>query len=184
MQIKVTGLKEVERELLKLGSKDGTRVLRAAMLRAATPIERAAKANAAALPEGSGALEQAIGKRFSVGKAKTFTGVTLPELGGRFTVEVAPLRKSRVAIALHNLFYGRRRKGIFYGHLLEWGHRIARGGHLRKRDRSGGGKGTEAGFVQPRRIFGPALQAKGAIAVQSLADEIKKGIANLLAKAK
>ena len=189
MAIKVTGIKEVEEQLRKLGSKDGTRVLRAAMLRAAKPIEDQAKANAGAIAEGSGALQMSIGKRFSVGEKGTFLGLDLPELGGKFKVEIAPFRKSRVAVALHNLFYHRKRKGIFYGHLIEFGHRVGtrQTGYLRKlgssaRRRFGDarGGGAAAGRVPAHPFLKPALDARGGQAVSVLADEIKKGIANLL----
>ena len=156
MQIKVSGLKEVEAQLLKLGSRDGTKVLRAAMLRATKPIEEQAKANAAAISEGSGALALSIGRRFVIGRQKTF-GI-LPDMGGRFTVLIAPIAKNKVAIALYNLFYGRKRKGIFHGHFAEFG--------------------TERQRKQP--FLKPALDSKGPQAVNILADEIRKGIASLL----
>jgi HK97 gp10 family phage protein len=156
MQIKVSGLKEVEAQLRKLGSKDGTRVLRAAMLRATKPIEDQAKSNAAAISEGSGALSLAIGRRFLIGRQKTFG--PLPDMGGRFTVSIGPIKKSRTAIALYNLFYGRKRKGIFHGHFSEFG--------------------TKRSRKQP--FLKPALDAKGPQAVSILAAEIRKGIDSLL----
>lgn len=155
MQIKVSGLKEVEAELQKLGSKEGTRVLRSAMLRATKPIEDQAKANAAAWEKGSGSIEKAIGRRFVVGKSDgpRIFGIELPSLGGVFTVVITPILKSRVAIALHNLYYHRKRRGIFHGHFLEF-------------------KG--------RPFLKPALDARGAQAVSALAGEIKAGIERLL----
>lgn len=156
MQIKLSGLKEVEAQLRKLGSKEGTKVLRAAMLRAAKPIEDQAKSNAAAISEGSGALALSIGRRFVVGKQKAFA--LLPDMGGRFTVLIAPLIKSRTAIALYNLFYHRKRRGIFHGHFAEFG--------------------TKRSRKQP--FLKPALDSKGPQAVAVLADEIRKGIESLL----
>jgi len=43
--------------------------------------------------------------------------------GSRFVVVIAPKAKDRVATALANLFYKRRRpiRGVFWGHLVEWG---------------------------------------------------------------
>lgn len=155
--IKVTGLKEIERQLQNLGSKDGTRVLRAAMMRAAEPIQKQAQVNAAHLPSGSGALEKSIGRRFLVGQQRQ-TGEFLPALGGRFSVIIAPLKKSRVAVALYNLFYRRKRRGIFHGHLVEFG--------------------TKRSKKQP--FLAPALNARGSQAVDVLADEIRKGIERLL----
>lgn len=157
MTIKVTGLRELEKQLQALGSKDGTRVLRAAMMRAAEPIQKQAQINAAALPNGSGALEKSIGRRFVIGTQKSASQF-LPDLGGRFTVVIAPLKTSRVAVALYNLFYRRKRKGLFHGHFVEFG--------------------TNRSKKQP--FLAPALNARGPQAVAVLADEIRKGIERLL----
>jgi hypothetical protein len=156
MTIKVTGLREVDAQLLKLGSKDGTKVLRSGMLRATKPIEQQAEANAAAIPGGSGALEKAIGRRFLIAGRAVFSEGALPNMGGRFSVVIAPFKNSRVAIALYNLFYRRKRRGIFHGHFVEFKN-------------SGG-----------RKILSRALNTRGAEAVQSLAREIKVGIERLL----
>lgn len=156
MTIKVSGLKEVEKQLQTLGSRDGTRVLRAAMMRAAEPIQKQAQMNAAALPDGSGALEKSIGRRFVVGKQQS--SLFLPDMGGRFSVIIAPLKSNRVAVALYNLFYRRKRRGLFHGHFVEFG--------------------TNRSKKQP--FLAPALNARGAQAVGVLADEIRKGIDRLL----
>jgi HK97 gp10 family phage protein len=156
MTIKVTGLKEVEAQLRKLGSKDGTRVLRFAMLQATKPIEEQAKTNAGAIPGGSGALQKSIGKRFVVGRL-TFSA-TLPEMGGRFSVVIGPLKGNRVAVALYNLFYRRSRKKIFHGHFVEFGTKRSR----------------------RQKFLEPALNSRAGQAVQNLAGEIKKGIERLL----
>lgn len=147
MQSKVSGLKELEATLQKLGARDGTRVLRGAMFRAAKPIEDQAKSNAAQIANGSGALHESIGRRFTV-------GVSADRLGGKFTVTIAPIKKNRVAVALYNLFYQRKVRGIFYGHLVEFGTKFAR--------------------AQP--FLGPALNARASQAINSLAQEIRKGI--------
>lgn len=158
MQIKVSGLKEVEAQLIKLGSKEGTKVLRAAMMRATKPIQDQAKANAAAIEKGSGALEKAIGRRFEIQGRGVFGEGLLPNLGGKFNVVITPFKTSRVAIALYNLFYQRKRRGIFHGHFVEFG---VRGGRA-------------------RNILSRALNTRGAQAVQSLASEIQAGIDRLL----
>jgi hypothetical protein len=154
--VKVTGLKEVEQQLLKLGSKDGTRVLRAGMMRATRPIQDQAQTNAGRIAKGSGALALSMGRRFVVGKlGGGFFSSILPSLGGTFTVVIAPMKKNRVAVALYNLFYRRKRRGIFHGHFVEF--------------RKGG-----TPFLKP------ALDSRAPQAVQSLAGEIRKGIASLL----
>ncbi len=159
MQVKVSGLKEVEAQLLKLGSKEGTKVLRAGMLRASRPIEQQAESNAATIPNGSGALEKAIARRFEIQGRGVFGEGLLPNLGGRFNVAIGPMKNSRVAIALYNLFYKTKRRGIFHGHFLEFGIR-----------------------GPARNILSRALNSRGAQAVDSLAKEIKVGIDRLLAR--
>lgn len=160
MAIEVKGLREVEQNLLKLKSKDATRVLRAGMLRAAKPIEAQAKQNAASISQGSGALEKSIGSQFQVGGRESEFSIAaiLPNLGGRFSVVIGPLRRSKVAVALYNLFYKRRRRDIYHGHLVEFP--------------------TKRTSAQP--FLKPALDAKGPGAVQILADEIKAGIDRML----
>lgn len=186
MTVKVRGLKEVEQQLIALGSKPGTRILKRAVYLAGEPIEQRAKRNAAALPNGSGAMEVAIGRRVTVAGngSPSFT----PDVGSRFAVEIYPRLKNRVAIALHNLFYGRKRKGIFYGHLLEWGHRIGtrKTGYLRKltagarrrfKDgRAAGGSTSAGGTVAPRKIFEPALKAGAGRAIVIFRREVMAGI--------
>jgi HK97 gp10 family phage protein len=152
--VKLSGLREVEKELEKLGAREGTRVLRGALFRSAKPIEDEARRRAAALPRGSGALEKSIGKRFHA-------GTKADRLGGIFSVIIAPIRNSRVAIALYNLYYKRRRpaRGIFHGHLVEFGTKYAK--------------------AQP--IFRPALESSAGLRSMAMfAGEMKKGIANLL----
>lgn len=169
MEITVTGLREVEEKLIALGQKTGTKILRQSMLAAARPILDQAKSNVQSISGGSGALHKSLGMKFYIGKQNFATDNGLPALGtsgGRFTVQIAPLKTDRTALALHNLFYGRRRRGIFYGHLVEFGHR------------NRGGKG----FTSAHPFLLPALNAKGPAAVAALADEIRKRVANELEK--
>lgn len=158
MDIKVSGLKEIENQLQELGSKTGTRILRASMLAANRPILEQAKANVASIKDGSGSLHQAMGARFFAGQ-KQVNDLGVPEMGGRFSVQTAPIRKNRTAIALHNLIYKRNRKGIFHGHLLEFGHKTVNGKQ-----------------VSARPFLKPALDSKGPGAVAGLASELKRRI--------
>jgi hypothetical protein len=170
LEIKVTGLREIEAQLASLGSKQGTKILRASMLAASRPILQQAQSNVASIQGGSGALHKSLGMRFYAGQQNVGED-GVPAMGGRFSVQVAPITRNRVAVALHNLIYGRKRKGIFYGHLIEFGHRIVtRGQKIVK------------GSVPPRPFLKPALDSKGAIAVGRLADEIRTRIAKHLAK--
>jgi len=159
VEIKVTGLREIERQLKELGSKTGTKILRASMLAANKPILEQAKSNVAGISGGSGALHKSMGDRFYAGKAPADGLFDVPSMGGRFSVITAPMKKNRTAVALYNLVYKRKRRGIFHGHFLEFG--------------------TEK--IKARPFLKPALDSKGPGAVQSLADELRKRIAKQLA---
>lgn len=181
MEIKVTGLKEVEAQLVNLGSKNGTRIVRRALLIAADPIIEQAKHNVA---KHSGALQLSIGRRFAVG-SKNQSASILPEMGSRFSVVVAPFKGNRVATALHNLVYGRKRKGIFYGHLIEFGHRDATSatGRLRRSVRAiaraaarGDFTRLSAGAVPAQPFLAPALRDRARDAVNIFRAEVRDGI--------
>jgi hypothetical protein len=166
--VKVRGLKEIEAQLVELGSKTGTRIMRASMLEASKPILSRAESNAASLKTGSGALRESLGMRFSAGRSGSSE---LPNMGGRFTVQIAPFRKDRTAIALYNLIYKRKRpvRGIRHGHLVELGHRLVR-------------NGREVGSVPARPFLAPALQSGSTDAVAILARELQERIARQLKK--
>ena len=188
MEIKLTGLKEVEARLVELGSKVGGKIARAAMLRAAKPIADQAKHNAAMWVDGSGAISHSIGRRFFAGKRAVVSEsgeVNLATDGSRMSVQIAPMRKNKTAIALHNLYYKRRIKGIFYGHLLEFGHKLMRrtgetksyfkrGRLLTKR------LTAQVGTVAPKPFLAPALKSRAQEAVSMLAGEMQKGIEKYL----
>lgn len=183
--VQVRGLKEIEQQLIMLGSKAGTKILRRAMLKATEPIAEHAKQTVAGWEGGSGALHLSIARRFTAGRAKSFfSEFLLPALGGRFNVEIAPRRKNRTAVALHNLFYGRRRKGIFYGHLLEFGHRIGTRstGWLHKLSGRGKKGGQSLGRVAAKPFLKPALDARGSEAINIMAEELRVGIDRELRK--
>lgn len=117
--IEVAGLKELEARLLELDAVAGKRLLTRATRRSLLPLRRQAVANARSGSR-SGALAEAI-------KVVTVT----PKSGETVAVQVGPKKKDRRGLAVHNVFYGRRRKGIFYGHLVEFGF-TARGRAARK----------------------------------------------------
>lgn len=170
MEIKVKGFKEIDAQLTALGSKTGSKILRASMLKASEPILSRAKSNVAAIPTGSGALHESLGKRFFAGKSQS-NELDLPNLGGRFSVSIAPLRKSRTAIALYNLIYRKRTKGIRHGHLIEFGHRIVTRG-----------KKIVKGSVPARPFLKPAIDSAGTTAIALLARELEVRIARQLRK--
>lgn len=140
MEIKVSGLEDVQKNLLALGAISGEKVMRSVMFYASRPLEQRGKANAAALPNGSGALHRAI-RRVWVRGGQAFAAT-----GRRFLLSIAPKTRDRTALALANLFYKRRRqiRGVYWGHLVEWGF-----------NHRGGGR------VAGRGIFGRAVSAGG-----------------------
>lgn len=107
--IKIEGLKEIAARMVELDAMAGSRLLTRAVRRSLIPLEKRATANAASIGK-SGALAQSI------------RIVTVRPRGGEVAaVQVGPKAKDKKSIALHNLYYGRKRKGVFYGHLVEYG---------------------------------------------------------------
>lgn len=192
MEIKVRGLKEIEAQLVALGSKQGTKIVRASMLRASQPILDRARSNVASISNGSGALHKSLGVRFYAGPKAGTGEIGLPAMGGRFSVKIGPFSRERVAVALHNLFYKRRRKGIFYGHLIEFGHKIKHGTGETVSHKGTRGKAIartyhrklarEIGSAPARPFLLPALQSGSSVAVSILARELQERIARQLKK--
>lgn len=160
--VKLKGLRDIEDRLATLGSVGGEKVMRSVLYAATKPIEAAAKSNAQALigssdpkrPSGSGALAKSI-RRVYLRLRGLVSG------GQRFTVSVAPKAKDRVAVSLANLVYKRKRpiKGVFWGHLVEWGHKS---------------RGTAS--VPGRNIFRRAIDSTRATAVGIFEREIARRV--------
>ena len=110
--IKVEGLKELESRLLELGALGAKRLLTRATRRSLIKLERQATSNAASFSR-SGALAESV--RIVTARPKGNETVA---------VQVGPKKKDKRAVPLHNLYYGRKRRSIFYGHFLEFGHRV------------------------------------------------------------
>lgn len=196
MQLDVRGLKDVDEALVRLGTVAGAKVMRQAMFAASKPILDLAKANIQRWPGGSGALHLSMGRKFRIGKGSASVRISAASnQGNLFAIQIGPRPKVPAAVALHNLVYRRKRKGVFYGHLLEFGHRVGhRGtGYLRKLTASGagrrrfngrapGGGGASAGSVPPQRFLRPALDAGGIRASFMLASQLKKRIERALKK--
>jgi HK97 gp10 family phage protein len=115
--VKIEGLKELEAKLKALGAKDGSRAIRTAVLAAGRVILLRARANVQALQRGSGAYALSLGVRYARGGSEDVP------VGRRFVAQVGPRATDRRALALYNTAYGRRARGIFYGHLIERGFR-------------------------------------------------------------
>lgn len=155
MGITVTGLREVEKVLLELGSKSGTAVLRKSMLKALDPASDQAKAS---VPVASGSLRQSITRRFLIGSSSK-AATTLPALGGRFRAQLYPAFKAKRAIAKYESYYGRKIKGVRHGHLVEFGFTTRNG---RK--------------IAGRPFLGPALESRAGQVVQRFADYMRISI--------
>lgn len=121
--IQIRGLKEVDERLVMLGQVAGERVMRSVLFAASKPIADQAVANLSVIRGGSGALAKATRRVYMRSRSQSGRGT-------RFVVAIAPKVKDRVAIALANLRYKRRKpiRGVFWGHLVEWGftHRDGR----------------------------------------------------------
>jgi hypothetical protein len=117
--IQVTGLKELEARLLELDAVAGKKLLTRTTRRSLLQFRKQAVANARSGSR-SGALAEAI-------KIVTVT----PRATQTVAVQVGPKKKDRRGVAVHNVFYSRRRRGIFYGHLVEFGF-TARGRAARR----------------------------------------------------
>lgn len=185
MQLEVKGLRELEERLALLGPVAGAKVMRQAMFAASKPILDQAKRNLAAFPGGSGALHLAMGRTFRVGGRGGLSAVLAGGAqGSTFTVMIGPRVGARSAIALHNLAYHRHIRGIFYGHLVEFGHRIGNGrtGYLRKLNRPNSTRHEGLGTVPARRFLRPALDTGGLRAIFLLRNELGRRIDRALKK--
>jgi hypothetical protein len=172
--IRVDGLKEIEARLVELDAISGARLVTRATRRSLIALEKRATANAASIAK-SGALAESV------------SIVTVRPKGNEVAaVQVGPRKKSRKGVAVHNLYYGRKRKGIFYGHLIEFGHRIGhrKTGWLRKGNRSAGAGGSSAGAVAARPWFGPAWNATRAGVIPEFRRIMAEGMRRIERRAK
>lgn len=160
--VDLKGLQDVDERLVSLGSVAGEKVMRSTLFVAVKPILDQAVANIAAIPGGSGALAKATRRVYL--KSSRVVGAAS---GSRFTVAVAPKSKDRVAIALANLFYKRKKpiRGVFWGHFTEWGF-----------NHRGGGK------VSGKLVYTRALQSRAAEAVELFRKKIGTAVDRALKK--
>lgn len=154
---KVSGFKELDAKLATLKSAQAVRVIKSAMLSAALVVEEKAVSILGAREGGSGALAESIGRKF--------VADTEQNVGRKFHVYIGPRPQKKSAVALHNVAYGRRVKGVFYGHLVEKGFTHP------------GGKSVAG---QPFML--PALQQTRTQLVERFRDELGAGIERLIAR--
>ena len=151
--VEIKGLKDLEARLLELDALGGQKLMNRVLRKVAKPLLDRSR-NAAVAVGRSGALAKSI--RLS----------TRRRLGPRIVAAVA-VRSSagdKVAARMHNDYYNRKRKGVFYGWMLDQGHRIGTKstGYLRKLTRRSGGHGGATGSVRPRMWWTPAVGASEA----------------------
>lgn len=186
LQVSFSGFKEIDENLVRLGQIAGEKVMRSSLFVAMKPIQDRAVAGLTAIQGGSGALAKATrrvylrpGSRLADGSVSTAT---------RFVMAVAPKTKDSVAIALANLHYKRRKpiRGVIWGHLLEWGHRIANRSTGRL-TRSKGMRKTSLhaglGRVRGLRIFTKAYEGGSLEAASIFRKEIGKRVVAALKRA-
>jgi hypothetical protein len=156
----VKGLKEVDDALVKLGAVAGERVIRSTLFTASKPILDQTVSNISVIQRGSGALAKATRRVYLRGRGGTSL---FGSSGSRFVVSIAPKAKDRVAVALANLFYKRKRpiRGVFWGHLVEWGFSHFRSGrHISGKtpfSRAASSRASEA-IEAFRKLIGPRVE--------------------------
>jgi hypothetical protein len=145
--VNIRGLAELEARLQELDAIGGQKLVRRVLRKIAKPMADQARSNANSFGQSSGALAQSIG---IVSRRPTGQEVA--------KVSVTSRARNRPAVSVHNAFYGRRRKGIFYGWMVDQGHA------------SGSGK------VAGRPWWTPAVNATQGRAVSQFVDEVTKAV--------
>jgi hypothetical protein len=156
--VEFRGFKEIDQALADLGPIAGERIMRASLMEAVKPIEERVH-QGLSFVGGSGALSKATRRVYLRGGSKASGGIKASAT--RFVVAVAPKVKDPVAIALANLKYRRKKpiRGIFWGHLLEWGHRVGnRSSGRLNRSKNSTRLHTGFGRVRGLRIFTKAFE--------------------------
>ena len=174
--VQLKGFQQLEENLLRLGTVAGSKVMRQALFAATKPILDQAKANIRRWPRGSGALELAL--------TRTYTTARGGGSGSRFVMSIAPRIRKSVAVSLHNIYYHRGRRGIFYGHLLEFGHRIGhkKTGRLGRLGVVSSKLHSGSGTVRPQRFLRPALDTAGLRASFAFENQVRRRVELALKK--
>lgn len=124
--VEVKGLKELEARLQEIAGLGAPKIVRRVLRKVAKPLEARARAQAQGRAR-SGALAASVK---IVGRRAKGQQVA--------ALAVTSKARERTALFVHNAYYHRRRKGIFYGWMLDRGHAPSTG---------------------PRPWFTPAVQA-------------------------
>lgn len=185
MQITVTGLGDISRRLKALPGNVQRVALIKGVRAAAVPILATAKA---LVPRDTGTLAKSLEVRFTrrgVNRVGAAIGVFSLKTKARVR------RVIRKAGGAGN-FTAKQLGDTFYARMVEFGHRTAVGGRLRRRDeeitakgrkrrtklRESGGlqTGTVAGWVAPRPFLRPAFDGARAGSVAAIAQAINEEI--------
>lgn len=145
VEVKITGMRELEARLLELDALAGQKLVRRVLRKIARPMAERAQANALAIAQ-SGALARSIG----IVNRK-------PKGAAVAQIAVTSRAKDRTALHMHNSAYSRRRKGIFYGWMVD--------------------RGTVNN--RPRPWWTPAVNATEPLATIGFVNELRKAVERL-----
>ena len=146
VSVEVKGLQEFEARLQEIGALGSQKVLRQVLRKIARPLFDRAKANAASVGV-SGALYRSMGIQVRREKA-----------GQVARVVVTSRARERSAVLLHNQFYKRSRKGVFYGWMLDQGH------------------ATKTSWARPKRWWTPAVASSEGEMVGAMQKEMQAAL--------
>lgn len=146
--VEVKGLAELDARLQELGALAGAKLVRRVLRKVAKPMYQRAVAGAQSVQK-SGALAVSVSL---YNKRPTGNQIARVAVGSR--------ARQKVAVHVHNAYYNRQRKGVFYGWMLEKGHRVGRNG----------------GRVAGRPWFEPAVRASENQAVSDFVGELAKAV--------
>jgi len=171
----LNGLAQVEYNLEQLGKVAGGRVMRASLFAASKPILDVAASQVRTFSR-SDSLLIALGRTFR------HTISTVPDdRGGRWRMSIGPRVKNRRAVTVHNQTYNRKRRGIFHGHFLEWGHRV--GNRLTGRLRRLGvrtARSVGGAMVAAKPFMRPALDRAGQRSVAVFTLQVRRRVERAL----
>lgn len=167
--VTIKGLAELEARLTELDALAGQKLVRRVLRKVAKPMFQRAVAGA-----------QSVGKSMALAAS---VQIYNKKPKGREVAKVAvgSVAKNRTATFVHNAYYNRKRKGVFYGWMLERGHRVGTRstGWLQKLTRRNGRGGTAAGQVRGRPWFEPAVRASEGEAISAFVAEMAKAVKRL-----
>ncbi len=169
IELSVKGLPEAFARLDEMAALGQQKLLMRILRKASKPVAEAASTNARKFGRSNALAVSVRGVQIK----RPPRGASRAEVA---RVSVAPVYKDSTANYAHNAFYGRKRKGVFYGHLLEFGHRVGtrRTGYLQKLNRPNSQRSGGSGQVAARPWFRPAVSANTAQASSIFLEEVRR----------